>query len=68
MVSSFYKDEKMRKTYCKNCKKEIDETTRSNSIQEFGITVCSIKCGLESNHLKIIEKHNKWKKARGEII
>lgn len=43
----------MRKTKCKNCKQEVDEGTRQNSIQEFGIVVCSIKCGLEEKTREI---------------
>lgn len=35
-----------RKTHCKICKKEIDESTRQQSIQECGAAVCSIKCML----------------------
>jgi hypothetical protein len=37
----------MRKTRCKNCKKEVDEATRQNSIQEFDMVFCSTECMID---------------------
>jgi hypothetical protein len=42
----------MRKTHCKHCRKEVDEGTRSNSIQEFGFVVCSMECGIKETQLE----------------
>jgi hypothetical protein len=36
-----------RVTHCKNCGKEIDESIRFNSIQEFGVALCSAKCAIQ---------------------
>lgn len=38
-----------RKTHCKICRKEIDESTRQQFIQECGAAVCSIPCMLICN-------------------
>jgi len=36
-----------RVTHCKVCRKEVDERTRNDSIQIFGIVVCSMKCWMK---------------------